>query len=145
MDAQADEKEYRIPGVLLVFGFALLLLQAHFLDPAVGLVTHFVSNAVGLAFGVALATFGCFLVAPLLGTSFGHLHSAILKLAGIFTFTAALAGLAGGFGWLVSFPLYFVLLMWLFTLDLFEAFVYAVVLWLARWIAAVCLILAFAD
>jgi hypothetical protein len=85
----------------------------------------------GLVIGVFLGIIACYVTASLLGTSFGYLGSAALKLAGIFTFPTAVSQLVP-FGWLLSLILFFGLLTWLFNLDWFEALIFTFVLWGVR-------------
>jgi hypothetical protein len=115
MRAQVDVKEYRIPLLLLVVGFTILLIGSYLAHPALGFVLHLLVQVVQLAAAVAFGMAACYLVAKLWDTFFGDARSAIVKLAGIFTFTSAVSGLLGGFGFLVAWLLYLPLLMWLFS------------------------------
>ncbi|NLX59048.1 MAG: hypothetical protein GXY74_08155 [Phycisphaerae bacterium] len=92
MAEKVDVKEYWVPVALLVVGLPILVLQASLGDAETGVVTQLLGQCVGLAVAVAVGVGACFLAAPLLGTSFGFLGSAIVKLAGIFAFTSALSG-----------------------------------------------------
>ena len=88
--------------------------------------------------GVGLLVIAAFVAARVLGTSFGELGPAILKFAAIYVTPSALAELAGSFAgdgyWIVAIPvslvLYYSLLVWLFDLDQFEAWVYTVIAWM---------------
>jgi hypothetical protein len=145
MGAKADVTEYRAPLVLLAVGFVVMLIQAGMAESAGGFVITIVFRLIGLVIGVAVGIGACFLVASMMGTSFGYLRSAIVKLAGVFAFTSALSGFVGGWGlnWLITVPVYLGLLMWLFELYLYEAFVYALVLWVVQFMAIVFLVMAF--
>ncbi|MDH3583918.1 MAG: zinc ribbon domain-containing protein [Phycisphaerae bacterium] len=86
-----------------------------------------------VAIGVGLMIAAAFAAARLLETSFGSLGPAVLKFAAIYVAPAAVSTFAGSlvgeWSWVVSIPLllgmYYGLLVWLFDLDVFEAFVFA--------------------
>ena len=99
-----------------------------------------------LVLGVSIGIAACFATGYLLGTSFGYLGEACIKLAAIFTFPMAVAVLVPGgiCVMVIVFPLlYFGLLLWLFDLQFLEGFFFTLVLagtqFLAGWLIGLIL------
>jgi hypothetical protein len=140
--ASRDPKEVVIPVVLLVAG--LLLFWAGVLwrtNPRVASLTMgFV--AVAAALETVLGILAAYVTSSISGISFGELKTAALKLAGILLFTGALAFLIP-LGWIIALFVYLGLLVWLFELDMREALLFAVVLWLMRLLIRFALAAAF--
>ena len=129
-------KERQAPYAMLIAGVAIvvgwgLMHQRSVLD-AVALLGWL---AIAIILGVALMLLGCFVTAKLLGTSFGELRTALLKLAAIFVFPSAIGWLLPPwYSTLVATGLYFALLLWLFDLEVYEAAVFSLVMIAIRWL-----------
>ena len=126
-----DPKDLLVPIALLVVG--LLLYWAGDLwrvnPPAAGRTMGIV--AVAAVLETVLGILAAYVTSSISGISFGELGTAALKLAGILVFTGALAFLIP-FGGFIAFFVYLGLLVWLFELDMREAMLFAVVLWIMR-------------
>jgi hypothetical protein len=138
----SDPSEVVVPIVLLVAG--LLLFWAGALwraNPKVAsLAMGFI--AVAAVLETVLGIVAAYATSSISGISFGELRTAALKLAGILVFTGSLAFLIP-FGGLIAFFVYLGLLVWLFELDMREAMLFAVVLWVLRLIIHFALAAAF--
>jgi hypothetical protein len=126
-------KELNFP--LALIGIALVILLG------VGVYTAGVAGAVITTFllllqalvSIGLGIVSCFVVAAVLGTSFGALKSACVKLAAVALFPLAIGILIGLISPIVGFwavlVLYVGLLQSLFDLEIFELFALVFVLW----------------
>jgi hypothetical protein len=128
---EATLAAFVVPLALLVIGLLLFGVVefrsagARSVLPIMGVI--FVVALIEAALGIVAA----YVTASLLGTGFGELRSAFVKLAGIIIFCGALGALIP-FGGIVVFFVYFGLLIWLFQLEVYEAVVFSVVLWVTR-------------
>lgn len=134
-------REAKIALGLLVIGVLLLCARALFFAGAAGAMIMLVLLLIQLVLGVSIGIAACLATGYLLGTSFGYLGEACIKLAAIFTFPMAVAVLVPGgiCVMVIVFPLlYFGLLLWLFDLQFLEGFVFTLVLagtqFLAGWL-----------
>ena len=76
-----DPMEVRIPGACLVVGLVLLLVYGFVKGGASGAGDILAAVAIELLLGVPLGVLACFIAAKVLGTDFGLLRTAIVKLA----------------------------------------------------------------
>ncbi len=87
---------------------------------------------VALSIHVGLGLVACLTIAKVMGSSFGLLGHAIIKLAGIIAATAALdVLLPSGMG-IVSLTIYLALLFFLFELEWAEVIGFALALWVLK-------------
>ena len=117
-------QEYRLPIILLCVGLALSLINAFALTPqmnnilvskgytaltnAQAIVSYFLSFAITLVMMLPLLLGGIFFMAAVLGSAFGNLFTAILKLLALTIFVVSLDHLVdllldlvtGGFGFI---------------------------------------------
>jgi len=112
-------------GLVGVFAFALMHLGTR--DTATVMLMLGLSVLVQVALGIGSA----FLVAMMIGSSFGELRTAGVKLAGILLFCMALS-LWLPMGALVVFFVYLGLLMWMFGLQVYEAVIFAIIFFVVR-------------
>jgi hypothetical protein len=90
--------ELKIPVALLIFGLLILLIH--------GLVSAGISGGAGVLINIGLllvvylplTIIAMFIAAPILDLSFGELRPAILKIAGLYIFTAAVQDVGGAMG-----------------------------------------------
>jgi hypothetical protein len=85
---------------------------------------------VGLAFELVFGMVGLWLATKVLIDDAGPLPLALLRLAGVYACTDAVALMAApllGIGWLIKLAVYLGLLMWLFDLDTTESVLLAVI------------------
>lgn len=80
-----------------------------------------------VALGVALAILGCYVAGAVMNIDFGPLNIASLKLAAAFVFPSAVGTFlfAPPFAVIVSAILYFLILSWLFDLNLIDTIILA--------------------
>jgi hypothetical protein len=124
--------EKQIPLALIFIGAGLWAL-AGFMGHGV----HGATNTLGVVSIIATVDLivmvaGAFLTALVMKISFGDLQSAILKLSAIALFPGAVGYLIPTVGGLVSLALYFSLLIWLFELELYQAVIFTIVLFVLR-------------
>ncbi|HSV14699.1 MAG TPA: hypothetical protein VLI90_10590 [Tepidisphaeraceae bacterium] len=133
-NAAATEKQ--IPTALIIVGAGLWVL-AGFMGYGVRGASNALA-AVGLiaTVNVVLMIAGAFLTALVLRISFGDLQSAILKLGAIALFPGAVGYLIPGAGGLIALALYFSLLIWFFELEVYQAIVFTIVLFVIRLLVA---------
>ena len=95
-----------------------------------------------VAWNLAVMFLGACLVARLIGSGFGHVSTALVRLAAVATAPLGVAALfnlfgegliAAGFGWLASIATYWLLFAWLFELDPQEALIAVGVTTVLRW------------
>jgi hypothetical protein len=129
-------KDRRAPYALLIAGVAIILGNTLIHHGPLDAIAAFGWLAIWMIIGVGAMAVACLITARLLGTSFGELRAAVLKLAAIFLLPTAVT--VSGFlppWWstLISTALYFGLLLWLFDLEVYEAAVFTLVMILVRW------------
>jgi hypothetical protein len=135
--------EWKVPLLLLVLGVAVIVGAALGL-PELGLAELrgaaevLLEVALRLAVGLPVTIAALFLVAAVLGITFGPLNSAVLKLASISVFSNALVlvGMLLGqplIGWLVALVVSWYLFSLFFDLDLQETAVSIVLLGLIQY------------
>lgn len=130
-----DAKEVKIPLILLVVGLVLYFgYGLAFAGPA-GAAVLLMAAGIQLVFGIVVAIPACFLAASLLGTSYGSVGTATLKLAAIIIFPTAASLLIPIFGWLVALMLYWFLIGFLFDLEPMEVIYTALIIWGVRLVA----------
>jgi hypothetical protein len=130
-----DPKDFQIPMILLSIGLLSALIRVFLIAGAAGGAIIFVIAMFGLVIRVAVGIAGCFVAAYVLGTNYGTIPSASLKLAAISVFPGelafggiALAALAFNSLLLVivigllAIAFAFWLTGYLFELDMFEVF-----------------------
>jgi hypothetical protein len=128
-DSQSSPKDYLIPGILMGVGILIFLTYAFIMGGTAGLAAMAVYLPIRLVMMVVLGVIACFITARIMGTGFGYLKSAIVKLAAIFIFPAAATFFIPWVGWLLALLLYWKLLEWLFELEALETVVLAIVIW----------------
>jgi hypothetical protein len=125
-DAEAGPaSEWVVPAVLLAVGLLLSLVGVLMTEGAAGARELLVFVAVRLAVSVPLTIAGMYVVAPLLGVSFGPLGLAVLKLAAISALTLGIATTGELMDWSIIGYLIAVLVGWVlfsyfFHLTFFE-------------------------
>ena len=127
-DSGHSPLEFRVPVILLVIGFTALLASAFVIGGGAGAFSAGIQLALVLLVELPITIAGMYLLAALLGISYGLLRSAILKLAAITMLGAgsSLAGVASGYplmGELVIIPLLCYLFGLLFALDIWETLI----------------------
>lgn len=131
----SDFSEVKAPVILLVVGAVISIVYGIVAvdDSSVG--ASVVGVLLNIALSVAFALPACFIVAKILGVSFGFLNTAVLKLAALSVFPAAIGMIIPGIGGWVALALYFGLLEWFFELDWWESVVFVIVLSVLRILA----------
>lgn len=128
---EASLQEFIPSLVLMGIGIALTMLY---------LFTHLEGRSAAAAMGglavlmvvqAALGIGAAFLVAMVIGSSFGELRSAGVKIAAILFFCAGI-GVWLPMGGLVVLFVYLGLLMWMFGLQMYEAVIFAIVFSVVR-------------
>jgi len=127
-DSGDSAREFRVPGILLVIGLTAFLASAFKIGGGAGAVSAGILVALVLLVELPITIAGMYLLAALLGISYGLLRSAILKLAAITMLAAGseLAGIAFGYpllGDLVIIPFLCYLFGFLFALDIWETLI----------------------
>jgi hypothetical protein len=140
-DSARNAKDYVIPSALLALGIVIYLLYAFIVGGAAGLQGMLVYLPVRLLVQVVLGVAACMITVKIMGSAFGYLGSAILKLAAIFVFPSAATFFIPHVGWLIALLLYWGLIEWLFELDAMETIVLAIVIWCVN--AGAILLVAF--
>ena len=127
-------KDRFAPYAMLAVGVLVILARPLIRSGPIDAVAAFGWLAITMIVGVGLMAVGCLITARLLGTVFGEVGPAFLKLAAIFLFPTAIGSLLPPW-WssLVATALFFGLLLWLFDLEVYEAAVFALVMILIRW------------
>ncbi len=128
-------KEIAIPAALLIAGVVLLTVHAVANKDAAGVGMALGTAGVRLVMGVVLGVIACLFTAALLGTSFGSLWGAVLKLAAIAVFPLAGAMLFPYVGWILLLFVDMGLILWLFDLTTLELAVLVVTLWVLQLLA----------
>jgi hypothetical protein len=124
-DSRESLLEFRVPAIVFAVGFVAFLASAFAMSGGAGALTHGVSLAVVLLVQIPVTIAGMYLLAALLGISYGLLGSAILKLAAITMCVAgfSMAGDALGHPILARLalaPIYWYLFSLFFDLDAWE-------------------------
>lgn len=132
---QVDPLEFRIPLVLLVIGLISLFVSALVLEGPAEAVGSILGAFIVLLVQIPLTILALYILASILGISYGNLWSAILKLAAITIFVEGLAfaGMMLGFPFLSMAILIIVswfLFSLLFQLDVWETFYSLLGLWI---------------
>ena len=133
IETQRDPKDFQIPIALIIVGFLIWAFVGYRMMGTAGPAIALAVVGVGAVIGTALMIAAAFLTAKLLGMSFGELGPAVLKLAAIYLFPAAVGSLFP-FGVLIAMILWFALLLWLFEIEVFQAVVFVIVLFVVRWV-----------
>jgi hypothetical protein len=129
-------KDRRAPYALLIAGVTIILGNTLIHHGPVDAIAAFGWLAIWMIIGVGAMAIACLITARLLGTSFGELGGAVLKLAAIFVLPTAVTVsgyLSPWWSTVISTALYFGLLLWLFDLEVYEAAVFTLVMLLIRW------------
>jgi hypothetical protein len=129
-------KDYKIPAALIAIGICIELTSALLLGGPHALTRILVTLPLTLLVQIAIGIAACLITSKIMGTAFGYAGSAILKLAAVFLFPAAVAAYIPVIGWIVSLLLYWGLLEWLFELDVIESLVFVFVIWATSAVAA---------
>ena len=95
IETQRDPKDFQIPIVLIIVGFLIWAFVGYRMMGTAGPAIALAVIGVGAVIGTALMIAAAFLTAKLLGMSFGELGPAVLKLAAIYLFPAAVGLLIG--------------------------------------------------
>jgi hypothetical protein len=129
---ETNAKEYVVPAVLLGIGVLVYLGYAVIVNGVDGILGMLIYLPIRIAVQVTLGVVACFITAKIMGTGFGDLKSAIIKLAAIFMFPGAVTFFIPYVGWLMALVLYWGMLEKLFELEAMETIVLAVVIWLVN-------------
>jgi hypothetical protein len=132
--------EWLAPSIILGLGLTLSVGSLAVAGGTVGAAAGAVVVLIRLVFSVPLGIAGLFIAAPLLGTSFGTIGMAILKLAAINVLNVAILMMAEFSGAaLIGYPIgsviNFLLFKWLFELEFTEAMFSVVVIGLIQFMA----------
>jgi hypothetical protein len=124
-DGRESLLEFRVPAILFAVGFVAFLASAFALSGGAGALKFGVSLGLVLLVQIPVTIAGMYLLAVVLGISYGLLSSAILKLAAIAMCVAGLsmAGDALGhpiLGRLALVPIFWYMFSLLFDLDAWE-------------------------
>jgi len=152
-------QERIVPIALVAVGLLINVVAAQGLatqgdeSATMGYVAALIGTLVEMAVGVSIMVVACFIAAKALGTSFGPLGTALLKLAGIYLFAnGAINGmfLLLGFSsfWLTIGVLvlaYGGLLAWLFDLDVEEVCITVAIMIVTQWIAGLATVIVLAG
>jgi hypothetical protein len=136
---KSDPKDVQIPLVLVVLGFLLFAITGYRLSGAGGPAVMMAYIGVATVLGTILMIAAAFVTAKLIGASFGELSTASLKLAAIYIFPAAIGSLMP-FGGFLAFFIWLGLLLWLFELEVYQAVVFAIVLWVVNFLVGLLLV-----
>lgn len=132
-----------VKAPLAILGTCLLLLVvAGFVGAgAAGAGATIVGLGVVLAFNIVLGIVGLYVAAALLQIEFGHVGTAVIKLAAVFSASVAVGAFLPDpiLGWLVALVIYLGLLAWLFALEPFELVVCVVILAVVRFVGGMIL------
>ena len=131
-----------VPWVLIGVGVAGYVLAAALADAP--LAQLLVGLGLLALVQVLLMVGAAYLTAMLTGTSFGDLSTAFVKLAGVVLCAGAVGALIP-FGGLLSFFVFLGLMLWLFELEVWQAVVFAIVLWAVQFAVAMVLAAAVAG
>jgi hypothetical protein len=158
MDARRD---IHLPTACLIVGFLLYIgyYMFRYSLSGSGIAIVLIGLSVMIAFKAALLIGFAFAVSGPLGVSFGGIWTAIFKLAAIAVFCDGcttwvdygvdkLVGAAGGFGYMISFPvslgIYWLLLIHLFDMDAGDSWLVVILLAvfsaIVRWVLLILLL-----
>ena len=126
-NAQVDPREFTIPIILLVIGLICLFVSALVLEGPAEAVGSVVGAFIILLVQIPLTILAMYILASVLGISYGDLFSAVLKLAAISIFVEGLAFAGALLGFPILSRVILILVMWflfswLFGLDFWETF-----------------------
>lgn len=133
---KSHPKDVQIPLTLIVVAFLLFGLAGYRAAGPTGPATAMAAVGVAAVVGTLLMLGAAFVTAQMLSISFGELGPAVLKLAAIYLFPAA-AGTLLPFGGLFALVIWFALLLWLFDLEVYQAVVFAIILFVVNWLTAI--------
>jgi hypothetical protein len=137
----AETPEWLAPAIILGLALTLSvgsLAVAKGQEGAAGGIAHI---GLRLLTAIPLSIGGMFIVAPLLGITFGTIGMAVLKLAAINVLTLSIVlnvELAGGhaiFGYALAAPIVWLLFKWLFALEFSETMIALTVIDLIQFLA----------
>lgn len=131
------DTEVKAPALLLGIGVIIQVIAGFVGGGGTGAAAVLLAVVIIIALRLALALPACYLTAKIMNTGFGYLSTAILKLAAIAVFPSAVSMLIPipVINWLIAVAIYFGLIMWLFQVEFFEAFILTVVIWLMNVLA----------
>jgi hypothetical protein len=137
----ASRWEWKVPLAVFLVGLSALVAAAFTIGGFTDAARATVYLALVLLISVPLTIAAMYIVAGLLGVSFGLLKTAVLKLAAIAVFSTAVNVLANGaghplLGWLGSVAVTFYLFSQFFDLDLLETFLSVVLISVLRFVLA---------
>jgi hypothetical protein len=135
---KSDPKDSTIPTVLIVIAFILIAIAGYRMGGADGPLQAIMILSIASLITTTLMIFAAFITASLIGVSFGELRTASLKLSAIYLFSTALA-LFIPYGGILIFFLWLGLLMWLFELEVYQAVVFSIVLWVVNFLVGLAL------
>ena len=119
--------DLQTPLVLLAVGVGTYVLVGYQLYGKHAAWQIFAQLGTQVTLGVALAIIGCYIAGAIMKIDFGPLHVASLKLAAAFVFPSAVGTFVflPPYSVIVSAILYFLILSWLFGLDLIDTIILA--------------------
>jgi hypothetical protein len=126
--------EWLAPTIILALGLTLSVGSLAVAKGQEGATAGLILVGLRLLFTIPLSIGGMFIVAPLLGVSFGSITMAILKLAAINVLTLSIVlnvEFAGGhamFGYALAAPIVWLIFKWLFELEFNETMISLVVI-----------------
>ena len=141
LSATEEQHHRRAIVSLLAVSLVIYLAVGFWGAGKAGAATAVSMIAIQLGLLVPIGLLSCFVGAKILKTSFGTLGSAALKLTTLFVVSDAVASLAGLFPvdnlltvfiYLLTPIIYLWLLAWLFDLELFEVFYFAIIIFVVR-------------
>jgi hypothetical protein len=134
--------EWLAPTVILTIGLILTIGNLAVAGGNEGAATGATIVGLRLLTAVPLSIAGMFIVAPLLGITFGGIGTAILKLAAINVLTLSVVvmaestGAGGILGYAIAAPIGWLLFKWLFELEFTETMISLTVIWLIQFLAS---------
>ncbi len=133
--------EWIAPTIILCLALILSVGSLAVTKGQEGAATGLLMVGLRLLFTVPLSIGGMFIVAPLLGVTFGTFGMAVLKLAAINVLTLSIVlnvKLAGGYeivGYTLAAPIVWLLFKWLFELEFSETMIAVTVIDLIQFLA----------
>ncbi len=128
-EERSDPKDYLYPAMLLAAGVLAYLVHAFVKSGMGGVGGMLLYLPIQIIVQVIVGVVACLLTVRIMGTTFGYLTSAIVKLAAIFVFPTSVTAFIPYVGGLIALIIYWGLLEWLFELDPMETIVLSLVIW----------------
>jgi hypothetical protein len=135
-------KHLYAPIVLMLAGSAAVFVELCYGDFDLPITSALRATGYVLTWNIVVMLAGVYLVARWIGSAFGHLSTALVRLAAVAIFPMGVAAIINFatnsitstlLGWLASIAAYWVLFWWLFELDTQETLIAVGVTTVLRW------------